>query len=810
VTRAKILIVDDEPFNVDFLEQELDDQGYDTICAYDGAQALAQVREAGPDLVLLDIMMPVMDGFTVLERLKADPGTRDIPVVVISAVNDLASIVKGIKAGADDYLPKPFEPVLLSARIASGLDRKLRRDRELEYLREVERLTAAARSVRERTYDEASISSVVAREDALGNLARVFRRMAREVVAREQRLRQQLRQLELDIEEQKKDARDPLHVYVAMDRRQALANGTALPEVCEGSALFVDICGFTPLTESFARELGLQRGAEEVTRQVNRVHGALIECVHRRRGSIVGFGGDALICWFDRDTGLRGAACAFDIQLSMREFRDITAPGGISVSIGVKVALARGSVRRMQVGDPNVQLLDVLGGRMLNELAQAEHRAERGEIVATRSIVEVIRNAVEVSEWREDFALLARMNDVPDADPWPSLPADVDVDARSRPFLPPAVYEKVRAGQSAFLSELRPAASLFVRFAGIDFGEDAHASNKLDAFARFVQSVVARHDGTLLQLVLGDKACHFYATFGAPVAHYDDAVRAVCAALELQAPPSQFDDIVDVGVGIACGPIRAGAYGSQAQRSYSVIGDKTNLAARLMMEAPAHSTLCDEAVHAAARDRVAFETLAPIFVKGKSQPVAIFRPLALHAKAREHEDDDAASKIDRLGPAEQLTLKVASVIGQAFALAMLQDVHPEADARDAVAQDVDRLVALDLLSPIADGGERIYAFRDPAVRDAAYVRMLFAQRRSLHRAIAEWYERTHASDRAPHYATLARHWRAADEAAKAIDYLEKAGELAQLNGAYDEAQRYFAESLAIDRRASVLSADYPE
>ncbi len=72
-------------------------------------------------LVLLDIMMPILDGFGVLARLKADADTRDIPIIVISAMNDLASVVRGIKAGAEDYLPKPFDPVLLRARISASL-----------------------------------------------------------------------------------------------------------------------------------------------------------------------------------------------------------------------------------------------------------------------------------------------------------------------------------------------------------------------------------------------------------------------------------------------------------------------------------------------------------------------------------------------------------------------------------------------------------------------------------------------------------------------------------------------------------------
>ena len=128
MTNFKILIVDDEPFNVDYLEQELDDLGYKTVSACNGQDALEKVQAESPDLILLDIMMPVMDGFEVLSHLKADLSTRDIPVIVISASSDLRSVVRGIQLGAEDYLPKPFEPVLLHARIASSLEKKHLRD----------------------------------------------------------------------------------------------------------------------------------------------------------------------------------------------------------------------------------------------------------------------------------------------------------------------------------------------------------------------------------------------------------------------------------------------------------------------------------------------------------------------------------------------------------------------------------------------------------------------------------------------------------------------------------------------------------
>ena len=149
MTAPKILIVDDEPFNVDYLEQELEDLDYLTIAAVDGQEALAKVRSEAPDLVLLDIMMPGMDGFEVLSRLKADPATRDIPVIIISASNSLQSVVKGIQLGAEDYLPKPFEPILLHARISSSLDKKRLRDLEHQYMRGLERELDIAREIQQ-------------------------------------------------------------------------------------------------------------------------------------------------------------------------------------------------------------------------------------------------------------------------------------------------------------------------------------------------------------------------------------------------------------------------------------------------------------------------------------------------------------------------------------------------------------------------------------------------------------------------------------------------------------------------------------
>jgi sigma-B regulation protein RsbU (phosphoserine phosphatase) len=139
MANQKILIVDDEPFNIDYLEQELEELNYVTFTASNGLEALDKISELSPDLVLLDIMMPVMDGFEVLKRLKDNPGTHDIPVIIISANNDLKGVVKGIELGAEDYLPKPFEPTLLHARISACLVKKQLLDLQKKYLKSLER-----------------------------------------------------------------------------------------------------------------------------------------------------------------------------------------------------------------------------------------------------------------------------------------------------------------------------------------------------------------------------------------------------------------------------------------------------------------------------------------------------------------------------------------------------------------------------------------------------------------------------------------------------------------------------------------------
>lgn len=185
-----ILVVDDNQTNRMMLSMTLQRQGHQVAMAENGRQALQMLREEAFDLMLLDIVMPHMNGYQVLETMKADAELRHIPVIVVSGLEGIEAASKCIEMGAVDHLPRSFDPVLLQARIRSGLERKRFRDQEVAYLQQVTQLTEAATAVEVQSFDPDSLADIAAREDELGTLARIFRHMAEEVQRRENQLRQ--------------------------------------------------------------------------------------------------------------------------------------------------------------------------------------------------------------------------------------------------------------------------------------------------------------------------------------------------------------------------------------------------------------------------------------------------------------------------------------------------------------------------------------------------------------------------------------------------------------------------------------------
>ena len=144
---AQILVADDVEMNRDLLARRVRKLGHEVLMAEDGVQTLAQLRAHRVDVLLLDIMMPHMNGYQVLEAMAADAELRQVPVIMISAVDDKESIARCIELGADDYLPKPFDPLILQARLGASLARKRLREQEQLYQKSLERELEIGREI---------------------------------------------------------------------------------------------------------------------------------------------------------------------------------------------------------------------------------------------------------------------------------------------------------------------------------------------------------------------------------------------------------------------------------------------------------------------------------------------------------------------------------------------------------------------------------------------------------------------------------------------------------------------------------------
>lgn len=203
VVPGRILVVDDDALNRDVLAERLTRQGHIVTTAADGEEALVQARQHEYDLILLDVMMPRLDGYGALRALKADEHLRFIPVIMVSALDELSSVVRCIEIGAHDYLPKPFNATLLRARVGACLREKARHDQEVKLYRD---LLQGQQSL-ERELERAR-SSIASLDPALRDDPRVtpllaaFTSMTGAVQRRESDLRITMQGLEIKINRQ--------------------------------------------------------------------------------------------------------------------------------------------------------------------------------------------------------------------------------------------------------------------------------------------------------------------------------------------------------------------------------------------------------------------------------------------------------------------------------------------------------------------------------------------------------------------------------------------------------------------------------
>ena len=419
--------------------------------------------------------------------------------------------------------------------------------------------------------------------------------------------------------------------YIPMDRRHALACGHTLPNRSQGAVLFADLSGFSLLAYTLARELGPQQGADELTRHLNRVYGAAIAEIHRYGGSVISFSGDAITCWFAQAptmvaNGRSALACALHMQQRMAALEAVRTPQGNAIALALKVAVATGSVRRFLVGQPGFHKLDLLAGSLLDRVAAIEHQLYPGEVAVDASLIAQLDNQAVVREWRtsmgnERCAVLTGLTDPVPPTPWPVLAA-LHADL-TRDWLLPPVSQRLQQDPGEFLAELRPSVAVFHKFSGIDYDADEAAGDKLDTYIRWVQATLAHYEGFLIDITMGDKGSHLYIAFGAPIAHENDATRAVTAALALHHLPPACHFISALQTGISQGQMYAGAYGGSRRRTYGVLGNEVNIAAQLMEQAQPGQILVSERIAQAAGGYV-FQSLGPIALKGVAQSLSVF------------------------------------------------------------------------------------------------------------------------------------------------------------------------------------------
>ncbi|MBN1890400.1 MAG: tetratricopeptide repeat protein [Thermoflexales bacterium] len=414
----------------------------------------------------------------------------------------------------------------------------------------------------------------------------------------------------------------------------------------KAAVLFADIAGFTTMTERMVRLLSERspgeghRASEEINHVLNQVFGALIEPVLERGGDVTHFSGDALTACFERPAGGTHSACitcalscARAMQRAMAPFFD-TQVAGHPLSISLKVGLGYGPARRLTVGDARLDLESVLAGDAVNEASRAEKHARQGEIVISRQDLGRLDPPPAIAELREDFAALVGGSAGETCPAGGAAPLDLgglsDPEAflaTLAPYLPREVYDALALTGGDMPGDFRRVTNIFVGFEGLDY-DAPQAGRLLQDYYTWAQGIVSRFEGRINRLMTGDKGSVLHILFGAPGKHDDDPLRALRCALALNNDPDRPVSVTAQRIGIASGIVLARPLGSALRREYTVIGDEINLSSRLMTAAGSGAILVDSYTRDRTAQRFAFESLPPLQLKGKQQPVKAYRLLA--------------------------------------------------------------------------------------------------------------------------------------------------------------------------------------
>jgi class 3 adenylate cyclase/CheY-like chemotaxis protein len=342
--QGTILIVDDDEGNREMLARRVSRQGFGVVTAENGRRALDLLREGGIDLLLLDVMMPEMDGYEALKLVKADDALRHIPVLMISALDEVDSVVRCIELGAEDYLPKPFNPVLLQARIGACLEKKRLRDQEVHHARE---LAEWNRTLEQRVAEQ------VAQVERLSRLKRFFSPQLAELMV-------------------SGGAEDALKTH----RREI-------------TVVFLDLRGFTAFAETAE--------PEEVMGMLREYHAAMGKLVLAHEGTLERFTGDGMMVFFNDPLPVENpAAHAVRMAVAMRDqVEGLSAEWkkrGFDLALGI--GIAEGYATIGEIGFEGRWDYAAIG-TVTNLAARLCAEAKGGQILAAERVLAALEDVVE-------------------------------------------------------------------------------------------------------------------------------------------------------------------------------------------------------------------------------------------------------------------------------------------------------------------------------------------------------------------------------------------------------------------------------
>jgi class 3 adenylate cyclase/AmiR/NasT family two-component response regulator len=347
---ALILVVDDNEANVDILETRLQSQGYRVITARDGEEAVQRATAEHPDLILLDIMMPKLDGFEVTRRLRADASLPFMPIILVTAKTDTRDIVSGLDAGADEYLTKPIDQASLVARVRSLLRSKALHDKVEEQAR---RLAAQAEELAEinRSLEDRVVRQV-AEIERFGRLRRFLPHQIAELV---------------------------------VSTGEASLLNTHRREI---AVVFCDLRGFTAFAEVAE--------PEEVTAVLATYHGAAGPLIEKYEGTLERFLGDGLMVLFNDpvpcpDPAARAVDLAFDLTAEVERLCQSWQQRGHRLGVGVGIAYGFATLGR--IGFEGRQDYTAIG-TVVNQAARLCGEAKPGDILITQRVASAVQDRV--------------------------------------------------------------------------------------------------------------------------------------------------------------------------------------------------------------------------------------------------------------------------------------------------------------------------------------------------------------------------------------------------------------------------------